>query len=73
MERAELGQLRRTYGRSSFPVSEDGEMDSELMELGEKRDPDFETGGGDGVVFSKVTKVEDLVTTPEGVTLDEAL
>jgi len=68
----ELAALRRKSGFSGFPVTEDGRMGSKLLGLVTKRDSDFVKATSTARVCEIMTKLSDLVTAQEGVSLQDA-
>jgi IMP dehydrogenase len=69
---AALAGLRRQCGFTGFPVTQDGRIGSKLMGLVSKRDTDFVEADASAVVSDIMTRVEDLVTAEDGITLSEA-
>lgn len=67
----DLEALRMKSGFTGFPVTEDGRMGSKLLGLVTKRDTDF-VSTSSMRVGEIMTKWEDLVTAPEGVSLTDA-
>merc|ERR1719240_1198177 len=67
-----LDGLRRQCGFTGFPVTQDGRIGSKLVGLVSKRDTDFIKDNPSAVVGDIMTRIEDLVTAEEGITLAEA-
>merc|ERR1719386_376154 len=59
-------------GFAGFPVTEDGRMGSKLLGLVTKRDADFVQDRTSTTVSQIMTKLEDLVTASEGITIAAA-
>merc|ERR1719203_1925786 len=69
---SELETLRAKSGFTGYPVTSDGAMGSRLLGLVTKRDTDFVKDKDVTRVGSIMTKVEELVTANEGVSLQAA-
>lgn len=71
MTLSELAKLRVKCGFTSFPVTSDGVIGSRLLGLVTRRDTDF-VDDSTAKVSSVMTSVDDVVTAPEGVSLEAA-
>merc|ERR1719203_1384640 len=69
---SELETLRAKSGFTGYPVTSDGAMGSRLLGLVTKRDTDFVKDKDVTRVGSIMTKVEELVTAEEGVSMQAA-
>jgi IMP dehydrogenase len=66
-----LDELRHQCGFTGFPVTEDGQIGSRLVGLVSKRDTDF-SDKVSARVGDVMTRIDQLVTAEEGITLAEA-
>lgn len=65
----DIDDIKRKFGFSGIPVTEDGTLQSKLVGIVSNRDIDFET---DRSILLKDVMTTDLVTAKEGITLSEA-
>ncbi|MEM7232420.1 MAG: IMP dehydrogenase, partial [Planctomycetota bacterium] len=65
----EIDRIHRQMGFSGIPITEDGTLDGKLIGIVTNRDIDFETDRSRSL---REVMVTELVTAPEGVTLQEA-
>jgi len=72
MSLTELDQLSTKCGFTSFPVTEDGKMGSQLLGLVTKRDTDFVQKRDASIVSQVMTPFDKVVRAGEGVELAEA-
>lgn len=66
---ADVDDIKRKYGFSGVPITEDGKMGSKLLGIVTNRDVDFVTDRSTPLARVMTT---DMVTAPEGCTLEEA-
>lgn len=64
----DVDQIKEEYGFSGVPVTEDGRVGSKLLGIVTRTDIDFET---DRSQLLRDVMTTDLVTAPEGITLEE--
>jgi len=72
MRLADLDKLRSQCGFTGFPVTQDGNMGSKLLGLVTKRDTDFVRDRTSTTVSAIMTKLSNLVTANEGITIPAA-
>ncbi|MFQ5965510.1 MAG: IMP dehydrogenase [Candidatus Scalinduaceae bacterium] len=65
---ADVDKIKKTYGFSGIPITEDGTLDSKLVGIVTRRDIDFEVDRTKKLKDVMITK---LVTAPAGITLAE--
>jgi len=72
MRLSDLDKLRAQCGFTGFPVTQDGNMGSKLLGLVTKRDTDFVRDRESATVSAIMTKLADLITASEGITIAAA-
>jgi len=72
MRLSDLDKLTAQCGFTGFPVTQDGNMGSKLLGLVTKRDTDFVRDRESATVSAIMTKLADLTTASEGITIAAA-
>lgn len=69
---AEVLETIKTGGYSGIPITDNGRLGGKLLGIVTSRDVDFHENDLDLFVENVMTKVENMVTAPSGITLPEA-